>query len=255
MTTNYKMRDVICVGAVLGVILCAGATGSVARAQSAALSAPHVHAVVGSPFSSVAEERHTQTLANGTNIDLVNSVTKQYRDAEGRTRQEHYSVRDGQTADTANLVEIFDPTQGVRYILNERLHTAQAYRISQAPIQGDAISGAPNTPVAVNGPTPRSGEVARPEVTHASLGNDSMLGVEVAGSRTTAVYPVGSRGNDQPITVVIETWWSNDLHIDMLRKQDDPRTGLVEWRVTQIERAEPDAALFVVPADYAVTER
>ena len=57
------------------------------------------------------------------------------------------------------------------------------------------------------------------------------------------------------ITVVIETWRSNDLQIDMLRKQDDPRMGVVEWRVTQIDRAEPDASLFVVPADYTVTER
>jgi hypothetical protein len=82
-----------------------------------------------------------------------------------------------------------------------------------------------------------------------------MLGVEVTGSRQTIVYPVGSRGNDQPITVVIETWRSNDLRIDMLRKQDDPRSGVTEWRVTQIDRTEPDASLFQVPADYTITER
>jgi hypothetical protein len=232
-------------------VLCAGAT--VAQAQTAPIV--RSQAVTGAPYSAVIEDRHSQTLANGTNIDLVAGVTKQYRDALGRVRMEHYSVHDGQTSETPNLIEIIDPVAGTRYTLNPSTHTAQSLSTSQRPAPGIVSSSDSSTPVAVNAPTIKTGDGARPEFTHASLGNDSMLGVEVTGSRQTIVYPVGSRGNDQPITVVIETWRSNDLRIDMLRKQDDPRTGVVEWRVTQIDRVEPDASLFQVPADYTITER
>jgi hypothetical protein len=240
------------VGAALAAIACVSAAADVARAQTSPMAAPHPYALKGAPYSAVIEGRHMQSLANGTNIDLVNAVVKQYRDAQGRTRQEHYSVRDGQTAATANLVEIFDAVEGVRYVLDASTHTARSYPVAQAPAQRDVSPVAQNVPVAVNGPTVRTGDVARPDVTHESLGNDSMLGVEVTGSRTTIVYPAGARGNDQPLTVVLESWRSNELTIDMMHKQDDPRTGVVEWRVTQIDRAEPDASLFQVPADYTI---
>jgi hypothetical protein len=34
----------------------------------------------------------------------------------------------------------------------------------------------------------------------------------------------------------------------------DPRTGVVEYRLTNINRTEPRADLFTVPADYTVVE-
>jgi hypothetical protein len=267
MIARTKIRGVILVGAALGAIFCVGASAGAAQAQAASSGADNARitsssvgfagprTVTGAPYSSVMEERHTQTLANGTNIDLVTAVTKQYRDAQGRTRMEHYTVRDGQTSETPILIEIVDPAAGVRYMLNPKLQKAQSYPLAEGRGKGVVTSSDSTAPVPVAAPTVRTGDGARPEVTHASLGTDSMLGVEVTGSRQTWTYPVGSRGNDQPITVVIETWRSNDLRFDMLRKQDDPRTGVVEWRVTQIDRVEPDASLFQVPPDYTIENR
>jgi hypothetical protein len=40
----------------------------------------------------------------------------------------------------------------------------------------------------------------------------------------------------------------------MLGEVSDPRTGNVTTRVTQLDRTEPDPALFQVPADYQITE-
>ena len=34
----------------------------------------------------------------------------------------------------------------------------------------------------------------------------------------------------------------------------DPRTGVVEYKLTNINRAEPAADLFAVPADYTILE-
>lgn len=251
MTAKAMIRDAILAGVALGSTMCAGV--NVVLAQTAPVV--RSRAVTGAPYSAVVEQRHTQTLADGTHIDLVSSVTKQFRDAQGRTRLENYMTREGATSETPNLIEILDPVTDKRYMLNPHDHTAQSFGMSQGASKAIVTSGELSTPVPVNGPTIRTGESERPEVTHASLGTDSMLGVEVTGSRITSVYPVGSRGNDQPLTIVIETWRSTELRIDMLRKQDDPRSGVVEWRVTQIDRTEPDSSLFQVPSDYEILVR
>jgi hypothetical protein len=88
-----------------------------------------------------------------------------------------------------------------------------------------------------------------------SLGDDTLLGVPATGSRTTLVFPVGSVGNDQPITVIREYWESKDLRIMLLTKVDDPRSGESTVRVTQLDRTEPDATLFQVPADFTIVEK
>src|ERR1700722_4496259 len=157
MKTKVIRRSVTFAAAALVAIVSGSVTASAARAQANTLTASHPHSVTGAPYSSVAEERHTQTLANGTNIDVVNSVNKEYRDAQGRTRQEHHPAHGGQTAEAPNLVDIFDPTQGAHYILNPSRHTAYSLTVPQRPAQGIVSSGTPNTPVAVNAPTARTG--------------------------------------------------------------------------------------------------
>jgi hypothetical protein len=37
-------------------------------------------------------------------------------------------------------------------------------------------------------------------------------------------------------------------------RNSDPRTGVVEYRLTNINRSEPPADLFVIPPDYTVSE-
>ena len=52
-----------------------------------------------------------------------------------------------------------------------------------------------------------------------------------------------------------KTWESPDLHIMILTKTDDPRSGENTMRVTQLDRAEPDPSLFQVPADFTIVEK
>jgi hypothetical protein len=262
MVARTKARGVIFASGVLGAIVCMGAGSGVALAQTTSSPATDTHTtfsaagprvVTGAPYSSSVEERHTQSLANGTNIDMVTGVTKQYRDAQGRARQEHYSVKDGITSEKPNLIVIYDPVGGVRYDLNPHTKTARSFPLGVGAAQGVVSSNEAGTPPAAR--TPTTTETARQEISHSSLGTDSMLGEEVTGSRVTSVYPAGTRGNDQPLTIVIDSWVAPDLRVVMLRKQDDPRTGVVEWRVTQIDLTEPDASLFQVPQDYTIVER
>jgi hypothetical protein len=40
----------------------------------------------------------------------------------------------------------------------------------------------------------------------------------------------------------------------VLSKRSDPRTGEMVYRLTQLDRSEPAASLFQVPADYTVND-
>jgi hypothetical protein len=54
--------------------------------------------------------------------------------------------------------------------------------------------------------------------------------------------------------VTDEYWYSEELHINMLTKHNDPRTGKLTVTVTQVNRDEPVVDLFAVPPDYKVVD-
>jgi hypothetical protein len=79
-------------------------------------------------------------------------------------------------------------------------------------------------------------------------------GVSATGSRSTTTFPSGAIGNLQPIKIVVEQWMSTDLHVLVMTKHSDPRSGETTYRLQNIVRAEPDRSLFTVPADYTLKE-
>jgi hypothetical protein len=87
-----------------------------------------------------------------------------------------------------------------------------------------------------------------------SLGQQMIEGVLCEGRRATSIIPAEEAGNELPITIVNEQWYSHELQVYVLTKQSDPRSGETIYRLTNINRGEPDRSLFEVPADYSVTE-
>ncbi len=85
-----------------------------------------------------------------------------------------------------------------------------------------------------------------------SLGRQTIEGVAAEGTRTTTVIPAGEMGNEQPIQIVSERWYSAELQTVILSKRNDPRTGETITRLSNITRAEPAHSLFELPADYKV---
>jgi hypothetical protein len=73
-----------------------------------------------------------------------------------------------------------------------------------------------------------------------------------SGSRVTRTIPAGSIGNSQAIQRVQETWMSEDLKVPVMTRVSDPRSGTEVVQLTNINRSEPDASLFLVPPDYTV---
>jgi hypothetical protein len=81
-----------------------------------------------------------------------------------------------------------------------------------------------------------------------------MEGLVVTGVRTTRTIPAGEIGNEKPINIVTEVWTSSDLKTIVYSKRNDPRIGEQTFKLANIVRAEPDASLFTVPADFKVTK-
>jgi hypothetical protein len=88
--------------------------------------------------------------------------------------------------------------------------------------------------------------------TEEQLGTRQIEGVKATGRRTTTTIPIDRIGNDRPITITDERWESPELQLVVYSRFSDPRTGVVEYRLTGITRTEPRADLFTLPADYTL---
>ncbi|HEY2866940.1 MAG TPA: hypothetical protein VGJ02_07605 [Pyrinomonadaceae bacterium] len=84
------------------------------------------------------------------------------------------------------------------------------------------------------------------------LGTQNFEGVDADGTRTTTTIPVGAIGNEQPILIVYERWYSKELKMIVYSKHSDPRFGEQTYRLTDVNRSEPDPSLFQPPPGFKV---
>ena len=76
--------------------------------------------------------------------------------------------------------------------------------------------------------------------------------MQAEGIRVTRTIPAGAIGNDKPIEVVTERWYSSDLQIAVMTIHTDPMMGTVTSKLVNVIRGDPDASLFQVPSDYKI---
>jgi hypothetical protein len=203
--------------------------------------------VTGAPFTATAVGTINRTLADGNKITQT-VQSNLYRDTQGRVRKEvTLPAMAGSTADTPkSLVFIHDPVAGTGYVLDTNKKVAHA--IPQHT-KGGPGNGAPE---ADGEPGPHRGHGASSNVVQESLGTQTINGVAAEGTRFTRTIPAGAMGNEKPLTIVREEWYSNDLQIIVQSKRTDPFIGETTYSVTNIQRNAPAATLFTVPSDYTV---
>jgi hypothetical protein len=205
----------------------------------------------GAPYSATRETETIQTLSDGTHITRKSRVLL-YRDSFGRTRTEMFFPEPRQgAADSQDPMQIMinDPVDGVNYILTPRNHSGTRNVFRPRPVNAQPP---PKPPLPSALPPPSAPQMPRPETT--DLGTQVIEGMLVKGKRTMQTLPVNFEGNDQPIVVVNEAWYSEELRQNVLSKRSDPRSGETTERLTNIDRSEPDPLLFQPPADYTITE-
>jgi hypothetical protein len=210
--------------------------------------------VTGRPLSAT-EERHTlQILGDGTRIEKTDT-DKFYRDDQGRTRSER---QDG-------TVLLNDPVQGMTAEINTNGNTvrrktsamykdmisADAAKIIKAEAESIKVTAVIGTTI---GPTVgdklKAEALAKAEARkEEDLGYQSVNGVTAQGFRTTTTIPAGHIGNDRPIQIVSERWYSPDLHMNVKTTNSDPRFGETTYQLTNILQAAPDPTLFQIPAE------
>lgn len=82
------------------------------------------------------------------------------------------------------------------------------------------------------------------------LGTRNIEGVDAEGTRTITTIPAGAIGNERPIDIVYERWYSKDLEMIISSKHSDPRFGDQTYKLINIVRADPELTLFTLPGDF-----
>jgi hypothetical protein len=198
------------------------------------------------PFSARGVTEFTMTLGDGTHVRRTTTF-RIYRDSEGRMRRE-----DAQGA------WISDPVTKMAYVIDHATRTARQLPLTLLSVGADAnvgtpppagsSSGAPSAVVKGQGQT--SGGSERLPRVSVGVMQEVIDGAVVNCSRTTRTIPIGTIGNDRVIEVVSERCLSRQLNVVLLSRVQDPLNGDTTFRLSQIQRQEPAATLFAVPAGY-----
>ena len=201
--------------------------------------------VTGAPFSATINTQATQTLADGNQIQHT-STGSLARDSQGRSRRD-MTLPFGPWADSGkpapHVVVVNDPVASARYLLDTDAKTVQKMRVPT----GDWAGKDRHERAAAKA-------AEESETVTTSLGTQMVGGISAEGTRYTRTIPAGQIGNTKPIVIVTERWYSPDLQMFVMTKHSDPRMGEATFQMTNIQRQEPAATLFQVPADYTVQQ-
>ncbi|HQZ94823.1 MAG TPA: hypothetical protein PLP21_00820 [Pyrinomonadaceae bacterium] len=129
--------------------------------------------------------------------------------------------------------------------LNGELKVGVPLSIQTVPAiaaQGISVQGEPLVLSKAGGP--------KYETRTEELGTRDFEGVSAEGTRRTTTIPAGAIGNERPIEIVYERWYSKEIGMVVYSKNTDPRSGEQTYKLTNIVRSEPDPSLFAVPTEY-----
>ena len=223
------------------VSTCPAPTGGASAAPT-----NNVRVVTGVPYSALGTSETITVMPDGSRVVRQN-IIRQWRDSDGRTRSEiSLTTIAGPTPVELNttVTVIDDPAARQRYLLQPGEKVAVTVPI--VPCRANPLSLEPDITVGPPRPARLTIRVSAPQ----TLGERTVAGQTVAGRRIEATIPAGAAGNSRPIHMTAEQWYGKDLQVVVEATYRDPRTGETRYRLSDIERAEPDASLFQVPDNY-----
>jgi len=215
----------------------------------------------GAPYSAETVNEHVQALSDGNRI-VRKTTGRVYRDSEGRVRREIDRATGG------SEISITDPVAGVSWSLNPETHVAwktasaagatimnltnmiESMKVAETRRLELLPKGFEATGVGFAVRRGASNETRSEETLPAKI----VEGVIADGTRVTTTLAAGAIGNERPIAIVTEEWTSPELQVLVLTDRKDPREGDDTYRLQNIVRSEPAAALFQVPTDYTIRE-
>jgi hypothetical protein len=207
------------------------------RAPSIRTSTINVPPIPGAPFSATARIESQQTMPDGS-VLASRDVNLIGRDSRGRT---HGEMRPRvpitfQGMPPLSEVHIFDPETSVRTIYYPSTHVASSQTV---PLPRTA---------------PNSTDAHGPLVKIEDIGSSIIDNIDVHGTRRTVTIPAQPGGNTATLTVVDEYRYSEDLHVNLLLRHNDPRIGMQTVKLTDIKREEPAPEFFQIPDGYKIVD-
>jgi hypothetical protein len=202
----------------------------------------YVTPIPNAPFSAKVDIVSHQKLPDGT-ISIRTTINHIARDSAGRIYNERRVLVPNTFKGDPPILEwhIYDPNTRLNVFVNPHTHIARETVLPQ-PLRPTLNSVPPRT---------RPND---PSVTESDLGTQLIGTVELKGIRKARTIPATLSNTGQPVVIDDEYWYSPDLSVYMIIKHDDPRTGEQIVAVSEVDRHEPPAAKFAIPADCKVVD-
>jgi hypothetical protein len=190
------------------------------------------------PFTAKTQISSTRVLPDGA-TEMRKTETNIARNSQGEIYNEGRRMMPVNFKGTAPLVSshIYDPQTRLSTVWQPGNNVARAVTLDPRQMRERKPFSVP-----------------APGAVDADLGESTMSGVTVRGLRRTRTINPVAGGTMKPINVVDEYWYSEDLHLVMLEKHDDPRTGEQIVAITDVHRGEPDAKVFALPEGYRTVD-
>jgi hypothetical protein len=198
--------------------------------------------VPNAPFAAKVEIISHDLLPDGT-VNIRTTINHIARSSSGRIYNERRRlVPVNFKGDPALLSgHIYDPSSRLNIFYDPSTRIARETTLPQPP-RPPANSVPSRTP-------PNN-----PYFKQEDIGTQPLGGLTLTGIRKTRTIPAAASTTGKDIVIVDEYWYSPDLSVYMIIKHNDPRTGEQIVAVTDVDRHEPEASIFVVPPTYKVVD-
>ena len=228
--------------------------------------------VTGRPFTAEAVVETDQTLVDGSHIAGRQSL-RAARDSDGRTYREEIlgTPRGGSSA--LKAIYISDPVAKANYFLgpDHIAHKTPMFLAAAQPGVGMVTTNSAREGLSLQrfttaygggkGPVQTGPQTVQPaqqlapgDLNTEHLGSQLIAGFEADGTRITLTIPAGHVGNQNPLVIVTERWYSEDLGATVLAKHSDPRFGMSSYQLNSVQQVEPPAEFFQIPSGYTIVE-
>jgi hypothetical protein len=217
--------------------------------------------VPNAPFTADVQIISHQVLPGGTE-EIRTTVNHIARDSAGRIYNERRRlVSTAYKGEPALLSgHIFDPATRLNIFYEPPTRLAREATLPPAVADRQMPTRAPvplfgeTSQPGIVGIRPGSGLNSAPRVIVTDLGDQVIDDTTLHGTQKQRIIDATASGTGMPVTITDEYWYSPDLSVYLIVKHDDPRAGEQIVAVTHIDRQEPPAARFDVPAGYKIVD-
>jgi hypothetical protein len=201
-------------------------------ARAANVNGISIPDIPGVPFTATVVLEYERIWPDGSS-EIRRTINLIARDSQGRTHNEVRRLMPQYFHGSPELmsVRLFDPLTRIRTIYEPALRIARQQFV-------------PKTPKTTPPPNPS----ARIE----DLGTTTLNGLQAKGTRRTSTITDFEWEINEPVKIEDETWYSEELHLNLLVRHSDSRFGVETVGISDLKRIEPPNSMFQVPSGYRV---